>query len=253
MCGRFTALSMKELTQVIRSVEESLAAAQDASDIALSRGADDAAPSPAIDSTGPQVRPGGSAPIVVPSAAWAQDQGKCCGSGCAKCRWTRNPLALQPIQMTWGYDVPWQKGRVFNTRIEHAGDPSSMWAESLEKRRCIVPARAFFEPHQNETIISPRTGKPTKRQYVFGPGPRAAAPWLLLAGVFSDDCFSVVTTQPSPQVAPIHNRMPLVLEPTDVATWLSPGFADLADRSHVQLSIWPELANAPSFQQLSLF
>ena len=257
---------MEELTQVIRSVEEALAVhgAQEAQEAwespwgenAEDRGLGPAArsriqPAAAVGST--VITPGGSAAIVVPGAAWAQDQGKCCGSGCSKCRWTRNPLILKPMEMTWGYEVSWQKGRVFNTRIEHAGDPRSMWAESLERRRCIVPARAFFEPHQHETIISPRTGKAIKRQYVFEPGPNAAARWLLLAGVFSNDCFSVVTTEPNDLVSPIHNRMPLVLEPADVATWLGPRFADLADRSHVQLSARPEIENVPSIQQLTLF
>ena len=265
MCGRFTALSMEELTEVIRSVEEELAAHaredrgdqsspwdEEAADLGLGPAARSQI-QPATTATGTMVTPGSSAAIVVPGAAWAQDQGKCCGSGCSKCRWTRNPLILKPMEMTWGYEVSWQKGRVFNTRIEHAGDPGSMWAESLERRRCIVPARAFFEPHQHESIISPRTGKAIKRQYVFEPGPNAAARWLLLAGVFSGDCFSVVTTEPNSIVAPLHNRMPLVLEPADVATWLSPRFADLADRSHVQLSARPEIENATSIQQLTLF
>ncbi|MDO4502596.1 MAG: SOS response-associated peptidase family protein [Coriobacteriia bacterium] len=256
MCGRFTAISQEELEDVVRSVEEAIAAsaAADATAAVGATMADGAAGlSPTASAPGPLVTPGSTAPVLVHAGPWHQEKGTCCGSGCGKCPWTRNPLAVKSMELTWGFEVDWQKQPVFNTRIEHAGDLGSMWAESLGHRHCVVPVHRFFEPHQNEVVVSPRTGKTTKRQYAFGPAEGSPLPWLLLAGVFSNDRFSVVTTEPNAVMRPIHDRMPLVLEPHEVATWLSPDYAQLADRSRTQLHAAPEHPDVPSFQQLTLF
>lgn len=78
-------------------------------------------------------------------------------------------LAL--VDMTWGYEAPWKPGSgslIFNARLESAlTKPGNMWAESLASRRCVVPARRFFESHRSLTTPSPRTGKPIKQQMVF--------------------------------------------------------------------------------------
>lgn len=75
---------------------------------------------------------------------------------------------LAVAHMAWGYEVPWKNGPVFNTRIETAlRSEGSMWAESFARRRCLVPARGFYESHATETVPSERTGRPVKRQYAF--------------------------------------------------------------------------------------
>ena len=121
---------------------------------------------------------------------------------------------LAVAHMAWGYEVPWKNGPVFNTRIETTlRGEGSMWAESFARRRCLVPARGFYESHATETVPSERTGRPVKRQYAFA-APDGAP--LLLAGVHDRGRFSLVTTEPNAAVAPVHNRMPLALEPGEV-------------------------------------
>lgn len=88
---------------------------------------------------------------------------------------------LATVPMAWGFSISWQRGVVFNARIERAGDPRGMWAEAFSSRRCVVPAWSFFEPHRSETARSPRTGRTVKRQYAFA-APDGAP--LLLAGVY---------------------------------------------------------------------
>lgn len=164
--------------------------------------------------------------------------------------------------LTWGFAVDWQRNRVFNTRIESALSGRGMWRESIEQRRCIVPTAGFFEPHAQEKIASRKTGRPVKRPYLFG---RADGTPTLLAGVFDEGQCSIVTTQPNSQVAPVHNRMPLVLEPAEVSTWIHgtlDDIAQLADCSRELLAVAPEDAldqprnpheDDASSDQLSLF
>ena len=84
-----------------------------------------------------------------------------------------------------------------------------------------------------EKIESEKAGRQVRRQYLFRlPGARA----FLLAAVREGDWFSVVTTAPNANVAPIHDRMPLVLGPGESATWLGQDFVVLSDRSALRLA-----------------
>ena len=99
------------------------------------------------------------------------------------------------------------------------------------------PARGFYESHATETVPSERTGRPVKRQYAFA-APDGAP--LLLAGVHDRGRFSLVTTEPNAAVAPVHNRMPLALEPGEAALWLRGVYEPLLDRGAVRLTARPE-------------
>lgn len=154
---------------------------------------------------------------------------------------------LSVAKMSWGYHVEWKRGPLFNTRLESALQPTSMWHDSLLHRRCAIPVHAFYESHATETVQSPRTGKAVKRQYRFARvwqeadgnhsanecsacggeddevrETEEAASVFLIAGVYQDGCFSVITTAPNDVVAPVHNRMPLVLDERAALTWLDP-------------------------------
>lgn len=96
---------------------------------------------------------------------------------------------------------------------------------------------AFYESSFIEIIVSEKTSRPVRRQYRFRlPGARA----FLLATVQQDGRFSIVTTEPSASIAPIHNRMPSVLGPGESSEWLDPRFTELANRSYIELAAKPE-------------
>ena len=157
------------------------------------------------------------------------------------------PDAIDPSELTtaplrWGFSAPWKaKGTVFNTRIETAlrdrEQGYGFWKDPIEHGRCVVPCRRFFEASDIETVTSKRSGKQIKRIYSFS-SPDAEV--TLLGAVSDGQVFSIVTTEPNATMAPIHRRMPLVLEPEEVATWLGPHFASLANRSQIPLSSEPE-------------
>ncbi len=164
-------------------------------------------------------RPGSIVPVYVPE-----------GDGLAVAR------------LTWGFPLDGKPNAVFNTRIESALEQlrlgrRGMWAKAIAEGRCLVPVRAFYEGHTTEKVESERTGRPVRRQYLFRlPGARA----FLLAAVREGDRFSIVTTRPNASVAPVHDRMPLVLGPGESNVWLGPDFAELADRSALVLASDPE-------------
>lgn len=140
-------------------------------------------------------------------------------------------LSVQLMQ--WGYAVSWSRQLVFNTRFDSATKPGrNMWAESLAERRCVVCTYGFFEPHKSQTFINPRSGKPNKQNYFFSV-PDAAI--VFLAAVFEDSQFSVLTTEPNAIMQPIHNRMPVVLLPNELDTWLFGDYLSVQDRSAVEL------------------
>lgn len=149
--------------------------------------------------------------------------------------------SLAVARLTWGFPLDGKPNAVFNTRIESALEQlrlgrRGMWAKAIAEGRCLVPVRAFYEGHMTERVESERTGRPVRRQYLFRlPGARA----FLLAAVQLDGRFSIVTTEPNASVAPVHDRMPLVLGPGESSAWLGEGFAALADRSALCLSSSP--------------
>lgn len=149
---------------------------------------------------------------------------------------------LRVVKLEWGFPLDGKPHAVFNTRIESALEQlrrgrRGMWVEAIAEGRCLVPVRAFYESHMTEKIESGKTGRPVRRQYLFRlPGARA----FLLAAVREGERFSVVTTAPNASVAPVHDRMPLVLGPGESSVWLGPEFAGLADRSNIALAAEPE-------------
>lgn len=146
---------------------------------------------------------------------------------------------LAVARLTWGFPLDGKSNAVFNTRIESALEQlrlgrRGMWARAIAEGRCLVPVRAFYEGHMTERVESERTGKPVRRQYLFRlPGARA----FLLAAVREGDRFSIVTTRPNASVAPIHDRMPLVLGPGESGVWLGRDYAILQNRCGVALEV----------------
>ena len=164
-------------------------------------------------------RPGSQVPLFVPDGAGG----------------------LRVATLEWGLPLDGKPHAVFNTRIESALEQlrrgrRGMWAKAIAEGRCLVPVRSFYESHSTEKVVSEKTGRPVRRQYRFHlPGARA----FLLAAVQQDGRFSIVTTEPSASVAPIHDRMPLVLGPGESSVWLGSDFASLANRRALSLSSKP--------------
>ena len=118
----------------------------------------------------------------------------------------------------WGFQPLWaglDRGRSWiNARVETAWD-SPAFGPALRATRCIVPADAFYEWDRSATPRQP-----------YAIGPSSDAELLAMAGIWSPHrdagpTVAILTTAPSGIVAPIHDRMPVLLHRTDVDAWLS--------------------------------
>lgn len=150
--------------------------------------------------------------------------------------WTQS---LSVANLTWGFDVPWKNGVVFNTRIESALAGGGMWDAAIHEGRCIVPTLGFCETHASEMARNPQTGRMVKQRYRFT-APDGESPVMFLAAVQQAGRFSIVTTQPNAVVSPVHNRMPLVLARDELGLWMEGGCLGLLDRRGIGLHAEPE-------------
>jgi putative SOS response-associated peptidase YedK len=132
------------------------------------------------------------------------------------------------VNMNWGFVLP-QSGkaprRVTNVRDDKA--MTGFWRESIEKRRCLVPASAFCEPDGN---VKPATwnwftlkGDDPRPLFAFaGIWRRHRGPVKKDGPVVEVDVYAFMTTTPNSLVATVnHERMPVLLtRPEEFDTWM---------------------------------
>jgi len=120
----------------------------------------------------------------------------------------------------WLIPANWKKPlkelpTAFNARSEEL-TRRSLWKQPFASHRCLVPATGWRE-------FRGETGK--KHAYHF----HLARTLFAFAGLCSTwispdgeaiDTFAIVTTEPTPLAASVHDRMPLVVTPERYADWL---------------------------------
>ena len=118
---------------------------------------------------------------------------------------------------SWGFVLNQTGKLVINARSETAGQ-KSLFADAWRRRRCAIPASGFFETART----SP--GKKKGRSCHFAA--RQKGELLFLGGLWSTDGitprFVILTTEPNQTVAPIHDRMPLLIAHEGLCDWLQP-------------------------------
>ena len=154
----------------------------------------------------------------------------------------------------WGLVPSWAKdpsvgSRMINARAEGIATKPA-FRTALARRRCVIPADAFYEwqrraeptgappaschmPSADGTASrwpSPGSGRSGDRRPGLPAGPVCPASPTCRVGRAcpaspAADPFrtcAIVTTAANDMMAPIHDRMPVVLSPEDWDTWLSP-------------------------------
>lgn len=127
----------------------------------------------------------------------------------------------------WGLLPGWVKdptkvSKPINAKIETAGE-KPMFRSAIRRWRVLVPASGFYE-------WQPVAGG--KQPYFIQP---ADQPFFAFGGIVerwgdaADPLYTVaiLTTAANELMAPIHDRMPVIVEPGDFDVWLDPGVTDV--------------------------
>lgn len=127
------------------------------------------------------------------------------------------------VPMTWGLVPTWTRDLtgarpLINARADTLAERPS-FRGPLARHRCIVPATGFFEWQKSGIQRIP---------YYFR---RKDQGFIAFAGLYDIlkgrnpplYTFTIITTNPNPLVARIHERMPAILKQEDEGRWLAPG------------------------------
>jgi putative SOS response-associated peptidase YedK len=129
-------------------------------------------------------------------------------------------------ELTWGLIPSWSRdtgiaARCINARSETVASQPA-FRSAFARSRCLVPADSFYEWQAEGRVKLP---------WRFL---RKDATPLLFAGLWESWCppteperrpvetFTVLTTRPSGDILPVHDRMPVILSGSAAADWLDP-------------------------------
>jgi putative SOS response-associated peptidase YedK len=115
--------------------------------------------------------------------------------------------------------------RMINARAETLVERGA-FREAIRRRRCLVPADAFFEwrkeadGSKTPVLIQLASGEPFAFAGLW-------STWVSPQGE-KIPSFTIITCEPNDLVRPIHDRMPVILPKASWAQWLQPGDVDTA-------------------------
>jgi putative SOS response-associated peptidase YedK len=140
-------------------------------------------------------------------------------------RLNRDTGSREIVLMRWGLLPFWAKQpkvalSTINAKAETIATAPA-FREAFRKRRCLVPADAFYEWQK----IAAKTRQP------FAIAMKDGSPYAF-AGLWERwrdpatkeplETLTIITTDPNELMDPLHNRMPVILAPKDYDRWLAP-------------------------------
>ena len=148
-----------------------------------------------------------------------------------------NSSALELTEMHWGFPQYQKKGLLINARAETALERRT-FCDSVQHRRCIILAKHFYEWDSDKNKVT-----------FF----REDRPVLFMAGFYNrfqnEERFMILTTQANASVSPVHNRMPVVLDESELEDWVY----DDKFTEYALHKIPPKLWREQEYEQQSLF
>ncbi|MCK8463174.1 SOS response-associated peptidase family protein [Aliiroseovarius sp. S1339] len=147
---------------------------------------------------------------------------------------TTDQGGLALVKASWGFLTPnkskktgkWLKPSAWNNTRDDKIRTASLWRDSFENRRCLIPGTAYAEA----------TGRNPATFHWFDvkgtEGFAFAGIWKQQTATVGDTdvdgkFYSMVTTAPNELAAKYHNRMPVIISPSDYEEYLTgdPGMA----------------------------
>ena len=145
------------------------------------------------------------------------------------------PAERRLTTLTWGLVPSWAKdrkigSRMINARLETLTEKPA-FKRAVAKRRCLLPADGYFEWYETDQIGA--RGKPLKQPFFITPKDGGV---MAMAGLYeiwrnkeiedpdAPGAFlwtsTVITTSAEDAVGHIHDRMPMLVEPSSYDAWL---------------------------------
>lgn len=156
--------------------------------------------------------------------------------------------ARELAQMRWGLVPRWAKdpsigAKMINARAETLAQKPS-FRTAFQRHRCLIPADGFYEwkqaPGGGKQPI--HVGMKDERPFAFA---GLTERWLSPGGEVLDSC-TIVTTTANALLATMHDRMPVIVAPSDYARWL-----DVASDADVTDLLAPYPADAMTWYPVS--
>ena len=127
----------------------------------------------------------------------------------------------------WGLIPSWAKdsskaAAMINARSETAATKPA-FCDALKFRRCLIPADGFYEWQRVDKAKQPYCFEVNHGELFAFAG--LLGTWKDQSGKILETC-SILTTTPNAVTAPVHDRMPVILDPRFYDPWLYPGSID---------------------------
>lgn len=147
------------------------------------------------------------------------------------------PRSARGVLARWDFTPCFHRGALedkawsgFNARLETVAT-SKAYRDAALHRRCLVPNRGFFEWRREGRGKQPIWFAPSGDEVQF-----FAGVWDHWHGLHKGQqvdiiSFAIVTCEPNSLVAPVHDRMPVLLLPEDREAWLFGAQADALARA----------------------
>jgi putative SOS response-associated peptidase YedK len=123
----------------------------------------------------------------------------------------------------WGLVPSWSKdisigNKLINARSESAAEKPA-FRSAFKRRRCLIPTSGFYEWQQKDGSKAPHFIH-LKNQPVFA----FAGLWEVWHSPEGDELrtCTILTTSANDLVGRLHDRMPVILRPSDFQAWLNP-------------------------------
>lgn len=136
----------------------------------------------------------------------------------------------------WGFQGPKGSGIIINARAETVME-KPMFREAAASRRCLIPASGFYEWDVSKNKIR-FTAENNETMYFAG----------IFTGEGEESRFVILTTAANASMNRVHDRMPLILQPSMFTGWL----VDASAAADIRNTVPVELKKSSEMEQLRL-
>lgn len=135
--------------------------------------------------------------------------------------WQQSEASLEAASVKWGLLPYWAKDESMATKLANARGETvaekPAFRNAFRRMRCLIPADGFFEWQTTPSGKQPWFIRLKENGVLAFAG--LWEHWKSSEGTVVESA-SIITTEANELVSPIHDRMPVILQPKDYSMWL---------------------------------